>query len=462
MASGAHEPMEEEGQVDNGNKEVPKENEDPVVCEIPVKFSKKLIEKLFLLQYPMRPRQRPYSSDLRRLNARIKPLQRKMEIQYEIDPASSCYDSRNPTQLQRFKISSSLMRNKANYAAGVFCNGELHITPLKNMVRMRPDFSYIDQAEKKKRDELEEAKRRAMGQTKKEELRQVTEQIARRGAPAHTRARQKLNLKRLTELVSKEPWCELAVFPDDSLESQLHRADLAPSVRGRGGETSAEVIPSRMEFGGNSIGGGAGAFGLRKEAYLAHVIDVCKSRPESQKTSITGPRVEAANEERKGGNPEDKERLFGLKVQQLMMQAKVASFKEVCSHIGVRTQKEVALVLEYLLKIGFVVQGVWVQRSGLKKLPRREAFARNYLMAVFSRIRTVKRADVIQVMRLGLEPTSRLLQELGVSNGGGIWEFRKPTDEKFLAKYPHIVSEHKKKLAELEIKMKSKLLKDVT
>eukprot|EP00954_Amorphochlora_amoebiformis_P003439 266438-Amorphochlora_amoeboformis.AAC.2 len=77
MASGAHEPMEEEGQVDNGNKEVPKENEDPVVCEIPVKFSKKLIEKLFLLQYPMRPRQRPYSSDLRRLNARIKPLQRK-------------------------------------------------------------------------------------------------------------------------------------------------------------------------------------------------------------------------------------------------------------------------------------------------------------------------------------------------------------------------------------------------
>jgi DNA-directed RNA polymerase-3 subunit RPC5 len=49
--------------------------------------------------------------------------------------------------------SSRALPNCDNYAIGVFQDSELHITPLKGIVQMRPEFNYLDKIEKRGKDE---------------------------------------------------------------------------------------------------------------------------------------------------------------------------------------------------------------------------------------------------------------------------------------------------------------------
>lgn len=49
--------------------------------------------------------------------------------------------------------STRALPNCANYAIGIFQDGELHITPLKGIVQMRPQFTYLDKGDKKAKEE---------------------------------------------------------------------------------------------------------------------------------------------------------------------------------------------------------------------------------------------------------------------------------------------------------------------
>lgn len=66
--------------------------------------------------------------------------------------------------------SSRLLSDSSNYAIGVLNEGEIHLTPLKGIVSLRPTFSYLDKSDKrqatKNPDELS-------GGEEEEELKQV-------------------------------------------------------------------------------------------------------------------------------------------------------------------------------------------------------------------------------------------------------------------------------------------------
>lgn len=49
--------------------------------------------------------------------------------------------------------SSRALPNCSNYAVGIFQDGELHLTPLKGIIQMRPQFNYLDKSDKRVREE---------------------------------------------------------------------------------------------------------------------------------------------------------------------------------------------------------------------------------------------------------------------------------------------------------------------
>lgn len=49
--------------------------------------------------------------------------------------------------------SSRVLPNCSNYGVGIFQDGELHITPLKGIIQLRPGFDYLDKSDKRIRDE---------------------------------------------------------------------------------------------------------------------------------------------------------------------------------------------------------------------------------------------------------------------------------------------------------------------
>jgi DNA-directed RNA polymerase III subunit RPC5 len=54
-------------------------DDDEIVAELPVFLNQDLAKQLYLLQYPLRPAQRPYSKDLGELtHVRVKPHQKKV------------------------------------------------------------------------------------------------------------------------------------------------------------------------------------------------------------------------------------------------------------------------------------------------------------------------------------------------------------------------------------------------
>lgn len=56
--------------------------------------------------------------------------------------------------MDRITLKSSRAVPKCeNYAVGVYQDGKLHITPLKSILQIRPQFNHLDFAEKKNKDD---------------------------------------------------------------------------------------------------------------------------------------------------------------------------------------------------------------------------------------------------------------------------------------------------------------------
>ncbi len=446
--------------MDRGARGGGADAEDPVVREIPVRLSKVLAQKLYLLQYPLRSRARPYVADLENKRARIKVEQSRLQVRFSLDSESANYggSSSNPSgQLRDLCLESSVVRHKCNYAAGVISQGELILAPVHSVLRMRPSLGHLDDAERKKRQGEEEEKRKQAGVVKSEsESRQVTKQFARKAWIPANRGRTRLSYAKQFELREREPWNELRVDGKDTEASRTERARLvSATARGRDDAASAST------------------FSLPSEFYLDRVMKAKAHAPRDASAQLGLPKPATQGEEslsRQGESADAKtpaeteqERLQTC-VARLFKTARIVTLKEVCAKLGVRSAEGVRIVLEHLSRFGYLVQGNFVVRGGAIMAQGRKALAWTYLLGQFSRRRTVRRADVARVMRLSYEQTSELLNALAVRRvpteddsaagavGEPVWEFRKPTDNAFLARYPEIARDHQRRLSEMEQK----------
>ena len=108
------------------------DDDDEVVGEMPVFLSQDLASNLYLLQYPLRPSNRPYTDVGKLSSVKVKPMQKKLEVEYDLDTNSSNYDQDNVNgangnsgsqPIKKLKLESRNVPPKTNYAIGVVREG---------------------------------------------------------------------------------------------------------------------------------------------------------------------------------------------------------------------------------------------------------------------------------------------------------------------------------------------------
>ncbi|KAL4836266.1 hypothetical protein H8958_016356 [Nasalis larvatus] len=242
------------------------EEDDPVVQEIDVYLAKSLAEKLYLFQYPVRPASMTYD-DIPHLSAKIKPKQQKVELEMAIDTLNPNYCRSKGEQIalnvdgacadETSTYSSKLMdkqtfcssqttSNTSRYAAALYRQGELHLTPLHGILQLRPSFSYLDKADAKHRER--EAANEAGDSSQDEaedDVKQITVRFSR---PESEQARQRRvqSYEFLQKKHAEEPWVHLHYYGLRDSRSEHERQYLL--CPGSSGVENTELVKSPSEY----------------------------------------------------------------------------------------------------------------------------------------------------------------------------------------------------------------------
>eukprot|EP00069_Balaena_mysticetus_P019326 bmy_12038T0 len=242
------------------------EEDDPVIQEIDVYLAKSLAEKLYLFQYPVRPVSMTYD-DIPHLSARIKPKQQKVELEMAIDTLNPNYCRSKGEQIalnvdgacadETGTYSSKLMdkqtfcssqttSNTSRYAAALYRQGELHLTPLHGILQLRPSFSYLDKADAKHRER--EAANEAGDSSQdeaEEDVKQITVRFSR---PESEQARQRRvqSYEFLQKKHAEEPWVHLHYYGLRDSRSEHERQYLL--CQGSSGVENTELVKSPSEY----------------------------------------------------------------------------------------------------------------------------------------------------------------------------------------------------------------------
>jgi DNA-directed RNA polymerase-3 subunit RPC5 len=376
--------------------------EDEVIGEMPVFLSQDLASNLHLLQYPLRPMGRPYSQDLGQLlSVRVKPMQKKFEIEYALDPASQNYDKNGPEHpIKKMKLSSHPVPPKTNYAIGVVREGQLHLTPLHAVCRMLPNLEHIDEAELAER----------VPEPVKEEASDVAPMLVKfnRKETERSAAYQKVTHAYMKQIQDQEAFVDLQLHPSNSVQTSAICENL--------------VSPSSLPVD----------FDVAAPDYLAHM------NPSAKELAVKDP--DAALKAK-----------CVFQIVTMLKRARVIPFGAICSQLKplilAKTRDAAKLntamhdMVRHALKVceanAYLVQGNWVCKSSLV-LKGRASLCRDYLITQFAKARTVDRARLADVLRLDHKEAQVLYEELGVRKGQGEWEMKLPTDARFLETFSEV------------------------
>lgn len=148
--------------------------DDPVVHEIPVFLAKSLANQLFLIQYPVRPRNVPYDASTSSvISSRFKREHQQVELTLALNTNCANYDKskgeqialnvdgngdkQNEDEVKTFPYgvmdrqvlsSSKAIKDPSRYAVGILDANELHLTPLQGILSVKPSLVYLDKSDK--------------------------------------------------------------------------------------------------------------------------------------------------------------------------------------------------------------------------------------------------------------------------------------------------------------------------
>lgn len=122
------------------------EEYDKVVREIDVCLMPKLDDnmQLYLFQYPLRPSWRPYNLEERCQEVRIKPKQKKVEVDLVMDTTAVTHDEDAPTHLQirSQTLSSSRLPLSTSYAIGLLRGKQILSLSLNSSISTLSTLSF--------------------------------------------------------------------------------------------------------------------------------------------------------------------------------------------------------------------------------------------------------------------------------------------------------------------------------
>ncbi|KAL6222440.1 hypothetical protein ACLB2K_005832 [Fragaria x ananassa] len=122
--------------------------EDTVVREIDVFFNPNVDSntQLYVLQYPLRPRWRPYELEDRCEEIRVKPGTAEVEVDFSIDLYSKNCDQEFANRLKMTKQTLATEWDPCHstgYAVGVLMGNKLHLNPVHAVVQLRPSLDHL-------------------------------------------------------------------------------------------------------------------------------------------------------------------------------------------------------------------------------------------------------------------------------------------------------------------------------
>jgi DNA-directed RNA polymerase III subunit RPC5 len=116
-------------------------------------------------------------------------------------------------------VSSKPIENVDRYCVGIMQDRELHLTPVKGIIQLRPSLYYFDKQDKRKKTEQ---KAEDDADNDEEEVKQVTVKFARTENEKVKKAREK-SWQSLSSIAADEPWCETFWYAKESHRSELER-----------------------------------------------------------------------------------------------------------------------------------------------------------------------------------------------------------------------------------------------
>ncbi|XP_054003978.1 DNA-directed RNA polymerase III subunit RPC5 [Hylaeus anthracinus] len=412
------------------------ENEnDPVVKEIPVFLSKTLADKLFILQYPVRPVKEGYD-DATFLKTSIKPENQEVLIEVAIDSHSVHYDESKGEQIalnadgdsktdqddddRAFESnrmdktvlqSSRALPNCSNYAVGVFQDRELHLTPLRGIIQMRPQFNYLDKSDKRCR---EDGKNPGEDYEDEEEgPKQVSVTFARQ-KPEFMKKMQEQSFQHHAQKSLEERWIHTNYVQANSTQAELTRLEMFCS-------TTDETV--------NTLN-------LSSQQYLDLLAprmkeDQLKSAVSNSTTSLNYIRTLPL--------------LDQIKI--LMKDAKVISFLQLRSILS--ADQETIAILKYLQQVAVLVQGNWVVSSELvypkdsisahNGIPAEfMCKARDYILLSFTEHEYLDRKTISSVVKLPADEIKEIFTNLAIRKPRKGWRLIIPPTTEFIERYPEI------------------------
>ncbi|XP_011866835.1 PREDICTED: DNA-directed RNA polymerase III subunit RPC5 isoform X2 [Vollenhovia emeryi] len=404
--------------------------DDPIVKEIPVYLSKTLAENLYIVQYPAYMKNGCTNATFSKTF--VKPENQKIRAELAIDTTNKqSYDDsmgkqfavntdERSTENDGEKTFDSGLMDKivltsertlshcSNFAAGIFQDGELHLTPLKAMLHMKLQCDYLDENEKHVRDGTKGA-----GEDDNEEEDKATSvkvKFARHLSD---------NLKKLQEQSFQHHYKK-------SQEESWILTNYTPVYDTQAESTRMEMFcPTEDSI--NSLN-------LAKENYLDQLVPQLPEKCYSESTIV---------------NQTDLHYVRTLTLQEqikrIMKQVKVVSFKRLCEILP--PKQDTQLILKYLQQVAMLVQGNWVVNSELiytkenkeDKFPEIMCNARDTILLSFTKHLFLKRNMISSVVKLSPEEISEIFEDLGTTVSKKGWQLKEPPDWDFCNKFTDIV-----------------------
>eukprot|EP00039_Didymoeca_costata_P010944 m.149504 g.149504 ORF g.149504 m.149504 type:complete len:632 (-) comp15014_c0_seq2:2304-4199(-) len=423
------------------------DEEDPVVQEHNVYLSQELADRLYLLQYPLRPRKRPYGNTKTKPQVRVKPEQDKLEMKFELNTNSNTYDREkgkeiaeeagqtgpsstvhmreNSTLMDAHVLRSTKVPMRTHYVTGIWKDDGLHLTPLKAILQLRPSFDHLNDIDKKKQDKGKDALQASEGTEEK-----PVNLIFKRIENEKTQAARKRSHNYMQQQSDAEAWINVEYHSKDSHQAATARRDLLAKQSNR-----------KMEYEDGN------------DAWLAKLTDPTFSseyaEPLKQTNNMPGDR----EEEVRGNTPlyAIRKMPLGQQIQTLMTQAEIMQFATIASFV---TSNEETSILNHLEDCAWLVQGAWIIKS-MFVAPKEGKFTssgtsslmymrgRDYILQQFYLKKKLIPQDIISCTKLTAEDTKIILRKFGVlrvqSDGRSRWEFRYPEDSEFFSRYPRAI-----------------------
>ncbi|XP_037074627.1 DNA-directed RNA polymerase III subunit RPC5-like [Pollicipes pollicipes] len=423
-------------------KKEKEDEDDEVVQEMPVYLSKGLQEKLWVLQYPVRPAHMTYDH-AHFLEAKLKPEQHQLKLSLEINTASASYETSKGEQIalnvdgtrltrdhndlfyggsvmDRQTLSSTLVTPcSRRYCLGVVSDGELHLSPVDAVVALRPSFDYLDRGDKKGRQEARELGEDVSGDEDEPDgpsTERVTVKFARPEPDRIKQARER-SYQYLKRKQDEQPWVPTTVHKRSSASSETEWQKLLCS---RTDDLSLAATMDQGEY---------------KQRLLPEpsVEDITKRGLQNeQQMSLRSLR----------GLP------LAEQIRALMIRLKVCQFGSLLPLLPRGTAPGDAV--RVLQQTAQLVRGLWVVRSDVLypkggQTPRTGvpndllARGRDYMLYQFTQRTFVGRAELAEQIRLPAEDVLDLLQQVAELMPGRGWRMRLKPDPHHERSFPDVV-----------------------